>query len=192
MITADFVLIIIALLAVLCGLVMGFGKTLKLVTRGVIGKIISVVVCYFLFGIVLNMGFVQNLLDKLITALSDNGSGICTLLIKIRIDLIVLAIALFIIVQILRKVLVSLIGDLFEIDKKPVKVINKILGVVLMFAVNAIIILVVMQILAWITGVDGSVYEFLSGSKLGLDKLFLNNPLNSVFENIRLYISELV
>lgn len=190
MTTADLVLIIIALGSVFAGLILGFGKGLKIITSGIIGKIISIVVCYFLFGVVLNMGFVQNLLDKLITALKENGNGICNLLIKIRIDLIILAVALFFIVQILRKVIVSIVKDIFEIDKKPVKIINKVLGITLFLAVNAVIILTIMQVSAWIGGTDGAVYGFLEGSKLGLDKLFINNPLNALFETIRLHIPE--
>lgn len=190
MITADLVLILILLVSVLFGLLLGFGKGLKIVTSGIIGKIISVFACYFLFGVVLNMGFVQNLLDKLIFALKENGNGICNLLIKIRIDLIVLALALFFVVQILRKVIVSIVKDVFEIDKKPIKVINKILGVTLFLAVNAILVLTIMQVSAWISGTDGAVYGFLEGSKFGLDKLFINNPLNSLFETIQFHMSE--
>lgn len=188
MTTADVVLIIVLLVSVFLGLILGFGKGLKLITSGILGKIISIVVCYFLFGVVLNMGFVQDLLDKLITALKENGNGICNLLIKIRIDLIVLAVALFLIVQILRKVIVSIIKDFFEIDKKPIRVINKVLGVTLFLIVNIILVLTIMQVSAWIGGTDGAVYGFLEGSKFGLDKLFINNPLNSLFETIQMHL----
>ncbi len=190
MTTADVVLIIVLLVSVFLGLILGFGKGLKIITSGILGKIISIVVCYFLFGVVLNMGFVKNLLDELITALKENGNGICNLLIKIRIDLIILAVALFFIVQILRKVIVSIIKDFFEIDKKPIRVINKVLGVTLFIIVNIILVLTIMQVSAWIGGTDGAVYRFLEGSKFGLDKLFINNPLNSLFETIQFHMTK--
>ena len=42
-----------------------------------------------------------------------------------------------------------------------------------------------LQIIAWISGTDGGFYESLQGSVFGLDKIFTDNPLNSVFESIR-------
>ena len=77
MITADVIAIILTLVFFIGGVLLGFGKTLKLLTDGVVGKIISVVVCYFLFGIVLALPFVQDLLNRLVDALRENGNFIC-------------------------------------------------------------------------------------------------------------------
>lgn len=188
MITADVIVLAVLTACVILGAGLGFGKVLRFITGGIIGKIISLVICYFLFGVVLHFGFVQDLLLKFTTALSDNGSWICNLLLSIRIDLIVFAIALFIVVQILRKIVVYIIANVMEINNKAVSVINRILGIALLLAFNVMLMLIAFQIIAWISGTDGAFYTNLEGSVFGLDKLFVNNPLNSVFESIRMEV----
>ena len=186
MITADIIVLIALAACIILGAGLGFGRGLRFITGGIVGKIISLVICYFLFGIVLNFGFVQDLLLKFTTALNDNGSWICNLLLSIRIDLIVFAIVLFIVVQLLRKLVVYIIANIMEIDNKVVSVINRLAGIVLLAAFAAVITLIVFQIIAWISGTDGAFFTNLEGSAFGLDKLFVNNPLNSVFESIRM------
>lgn len=184
MITADAIAIILTLAFFAGGVLLGFGKTLKILSGGLVGKIISIVVCYFLFGIVLYLPFVQSLLDKLIFALKEDGSFICKVLLYIRLDLIVFAVALFIVVQIFRKWVVSLIKVFFEIDTKPMRIINKVLGAVLGLASLTVFTLVIFQIIAWIGGTEGDFYQSLSGSAFKLDEIFKNNPVNSIFETI--------
>lgn len=184
MMTVDIVAIILTLAFFFGGIMLGFGKTLKLLTGGLVGKILSVVVCYFLFGIVLALPFVQELLNKLITALQEDGSWYCNVLLYIRLDLIVFAVALFIFVQIARRWVVSLIKAVFEINKKPIRVLNKTLGAVAGVVSLFIITLIVFQFLALVGGLDGDFYQSIQGSALGIDKLFRYNPLNSIFDTI--------
>ena len=185
MIFADLILILLIVASVLLGAIFGFGKGLKWFTSGIFGKIISIVVCYFLFGVVLNWGISQALLSKFIAALEANGSGFCNFLLSIRIDLIVFAVALFIVVQILRVIVVSIIRRVMEIKNKGVIVINKVLGIVLFAAFAAMAGLIVFQVIAWISGAEGPVYQSLQGSAFGLDYVFSHNPLNAFFESIR-------
>lgn len=184
MITADVIAIILMLAFFFGGIILGFGKTLKLLTSGLVGKIISVVVCYFLFGVVLYIPFVQNLLDKMIFALKENGNFICKVLLFIRLDLIVFAVALFIFVQLLRRWAVGLIKSFFEIDTKPMRIINMVLGAALGLVALVIFTLVIFQIIAWIGGTEGEFYQSLSGSVFKLDEIFKDNPVNSIFKTI--------
>lgn len=185
MITADVIVLVALLICIVLGSFMGFGKGLRLFTGGVFGRIISVVICYFLFGIVLSWDFVQDLLLRFTTMLSEQDTWICNLLLKIRIDMIVFALALFIVVQILRHLVVHIIAGVMEVDNKVMRVFNKILGVVLFLAFAVVFMLVIFQIIAWVSGTDGGFYQSLQGSAFGLDKIFTDNPLNSVFESIR-------
>ncbi|MEG9430551.1 MAG: hypothetical protein VZQ61_06505 [Christensenellaceae bacterium] len=185
MITADLIVLVALLICIVLGAFMGFGKGLRLFTGGVFGRIISVVICYFLFGIVLSWSFVQDLLLKFTTMLAEQDTWICNLLLQIRIDMIVFGAVLFLAVQILRHLVVHIIAGVFEIDNKAIRIINKILGVVLFLAFAVIFTLIIFQIIAWISGTDGGFYESLQGSVFGLDKIFTDNPLNSVFESIR-------
>ena len=181
----DIIIPIVIIGTVLGGMIGGFGKVLKFFTQGIFGKIISVFVCYFIFGIVLDWPFVQDLLHQLNTSLAANGSWICTILIMIRIDLIVFAVALFVGVQLLRVLVVGVIDGIFETENAVVKVVGKTLGILLALFCTMVIVLIVFQILAWTTGVNGPVYQWMKGSIFGIDQLFVNNPLNSIFESIR-------
>ena len=185
MITIDYIAIGVGLFALVSGLIMGFGKVLKFITDGFLGKIFSLIICYFLYGIVLKMPFIQDLLLRLVTVLSQKENLICNLLITIRIDLIALAVALFIVVLLINKLVVGVIKKIFETDNKIMRVINKTLGLILMCAFIAVLALVVLQILFLIQGVDGGVFAFLNGSKLGIDKLYVSNPLNSIVESFK-------
>ena len=72
-----------------------------------------------------------------------------------------------------------------EINCKPIRIINRVMGVVLLTAFVVVLTLVAFQIIAWISGTDGAFYTNLEGSVFGVDKLFTDNPLNAIFENIR-------
>lgn len=186
MITADVIVLVAFLLCLVFGSVLGFGKGLRLFTGGVFGRIISVVICYFLFGVVLSWGFVQDLLLKFTDMLAAQDSWICNLLLKIRVDLIVFALVLFIVVQILRRLVVYIISNVMESNNKVISVLNRLLGVVFLIAFAIVFMLIVFQIIAWVGGTDGAFSQNLTGSAFGLDNIFADNPLNSVFESIRL------
>ena len=186
MITADVIALIVFLGCLFIGSAFGFGKVLGWLTGGIVGKILVVVVCYFIYGVVLDFGFVRALMGKLITALQEDGSVICKVLLAIRIDMIAFFAVLFIAVLSLRRIIVNAIDRAMSTDVKVISVTNRVLGVILLTAFAAIAMLVVFQLIAWVSGVDGSFYESLQGSAFGLDSVFTDNPLNSIFESIRL------
>ncbi|MBQ3493184.1 MAG: hypothetical protein IJA88_03670 [Clostridia bacterium] len=185
MLTIDIIVLVVGALCIVGGILGGFGKVLNFFTKGIFGKIISIFVCYFLFGVVLDWPFVKEALTNLNQSLASSENFICDLLIKIRLDLIVFAVALFFAVQLLRKLAVKLIDKAFSANNPVMKVINKVLGVALAFFCVAVILLTVFQILAWTTGINGSVYQAMQGSFFKLDKLFVSNPLNAIFESIK-------
>ncbi len=181
MLTADIIVLAGSVLFALVGLIVGFGKGLKFFTSGIFGIIISVFVCYVIFGFVLNWGFVSDLLGKFNDWLRENGS-VGTFFADIHTDKIVLAVALFVVVQIIRIIIVKIIKGIVEINMLGFKIVNRILGVAFMFAVALAILLVVFQIVAWVGGDTAADFAAkLDGSVFRLDDLFANNPLNSVF-----------
>ena len=186
MITADVIALIIFLSCLFIGSAFGFGKVLCWITGGLTCKIIAAVVCYFIHGMVLALPFVQALMTKLVTALQEDGGFICKVLLAIRIDMIAFFAVLFVVVLSLRKIVVKAIDKVMSSHIKAISVTNRILGVLLLTAFAAIVTLVIFQLIAWVSGTDGVFYEGLQGSAFGLDSLFANNPLNSVFESIRL------
>lgn len=179
MVVADVILILVALLSVVTGAFIGFGKSLKFFTSGIFGKIISLIVCYILFGIVLEWPFVIKLLDRFTSYLQGKNNGFCNFLLMIRIDMVVFSICLVVAVQLVRIFIVSLIKNVMETDVLVLRVINKTLGAVFFPVMIAGLALIVMQILYYVNPDLGA---SLQGSAFGLDKLFYNNPLFAVIE----------
>ena len=185
MIRADWIALVIVLASLSVGALRGFGKILKLVTGGTVGKLISLVVCYFVYGIVLDWQFVRDFMAMFVTKLSESGNVFAKLLLTVRIDMIAVAVILFFVIQILRRLVVALIAEIVEIDFLPMKIVNRVGGAVLLLAFSVMLSLIALQICAWVSGVNGAVYQALSGSAFGLDRLFFHNPINSIFEAIR-------
>lgn len=180
MITADWIAIGVAVFAVLAGYVMGFGKTFDFLTKGTIGLIISLVICWFLFGIVLNWGFVQELVQKMVNYFQSADKWYFDLLLKIRIDLIAVGIALLIVVQIIRAILNKFIENVFESDNALIVVLNKSLGIIIMVAFFAVLALIVFQIFDLVG--SNAIIEKLTDSKLKLDYIYNNNPLKGFMD----------
>ena len=185
MIRADLIALVIILASLTLGALRGFGKVLKLVTGGTVGKAISLVVCYFLYGVVLDWQFVRDFMAMFITKLSESGNVFFKLLLTVRIDMIAVAVLLFFAIQALRRLVVALIAEIVEIDFFPMKIVNRLGGAALLLAFAAMLSLIGLQICAWVSGVEGTVYQSLVGSRFGLDQLFLNNPVNSIFESVK-------
>jgi len=182
MVTADFIFIVAAIGFGILGLFLGFGKLLKWLTGGIRGVLISIVVCYLIFGFVLNLGFVQTLLARFKESLAASDNGIVRFLSTIRIDVIVLALVLFALVQIARKVIILILEHVLELQNVVMKAINKTFGVALAFAIFLGLVLIVGQIVYAVNGESGELYESLKGSFFRLDELYLANPLTSIIK----------
>lgn len=182
MITADYVFIGIALIFGIVGLCVGFGKLLGWLTSGIRGILISVFICYLIFGFVLNLGFVQTLLGHLKDGLAASENGFVKFLLTIRIDVIALAVVLFALVQIVRKMIVKILEGVMEADNVVMKAINKTFGMVLGFAIFLGLLLVVGQILYGVYGETGEIHAWLQGSFFRLDELYLKNPMTSIIK----------
>lgn len=180
----DGITLAVILITAVIGAISGFGRGLRIFSHGWIGRIISIIICYFIFGLVLKIPFIEELMAKFV-ALLDESKWYLKILKYIRIDLIAFAVALFFVVQLLKKLLLSVIESIFEINNRVMRVINKLLGVVIYIFILLLIALIVFQIAYYISGEGGVLYEKIKGSLFGLDKLYLDNPLNSVIESIK-------
>ena len=181
MITADVITLIVGVVSLACGSLLGLSKSLKVFTKGIFGAAISLIVCYFIYGIVLDWKFVSDLLEKLHEFLVSQNNFFCDLLVTIRIDMIVFFVVLFAVVTLVRIFLVNLIAELFGSDNKVIKVINKFLGAIFFLFMVFVVALIAFQILSTST----TFAEKLNGSVFGLDKLYHNNPLMSIIEGFK-------
>ncbi len=182
--TVDWIALGVIVVAALIGLILGFGKCLKFFTSGIVGFIISLVVVYFFLGIVASWPFVQELMGKLHDTMVSADNGFVDFLIKIGIEKIILAIALFLIVQILRIIIVSLIKNIVEMNNMVMRSINKFFGMVFMLAVVVMVTLIVFHIVAWVDGESSRHFrEYLTGV-FRLDWVYDHNPLIYIFKSI--------
>ena len=181
----DIVYLIFLIVAIAFGAFAGFGRVLRLLSDGLTGKIASVVITYFLFGVVLNLGFVQKLMSSMVDALAAKGNWFFNVLLVLRIDMIALVVVLFIAVRLLQKLVVGILVGISQIQNPVVRVLNKVFGSVLAVASLLRYVLVIFQVVAWISGTNGAFYQKLVGGSFGLDNLYLNNPLNSIFETLK-------
>lgn len=183
MILADWITLGIFVVFAGMGTIMGLGKCLKFFTRGIFGIIISIFVCYYLYGVVINWQFVQELLDKLLEAIIAANNPFCQFLVDINIEVVLLWLILFCVVQLLRVIVVAIIKNVVEINNVVFKTINKIFGMIFMVCIATMLYLFVFQIIEWIGGnTVENVKAGLSGSFFKLDYIFENNPLKMIYE----------
>ena len=172
MITADWIaLAVIAGVAVI-GALIGFGKGLKFFTSGIFGIVFSVFLCYILGGLIYGIPFVQDLLNKF-ASLWENVHFLTV----IHLEIIVYYILLFIVFQILRIIIVKILKGVFEAKFIVIRIINKVLGAVLLVGILVLLTLLVFQLVSWVGG-DTAIQldEMLSESGF-LGGLYRNNPL---------------
>jgi len=181
--TISIIFLIAITLAIVGGYFGGFGKVLVFITKGVWGKIAAVVICYSLFGVVLNMGFVQELLYKFTSWLKENPNFLKNILLYSRIDLIVFAVGFYFLVRYLLKLLARLVNAFMSAENKFMKILNKTLGVISAVAFAMITIMLIFQIMYWISGPSGGVYDTLRDTFLRLDRLYINNPFHSIIRS---------
>ena len=182
----DWIILALILLFCILGMLFGFGKGLKFFTRGIIGFIISIFICYALGGIIYNIGFVARALDSFRNSLAGKGNSFCKFLLKIQIDIIVYYVALFIVVTILRIIIVHIIKRFFEIQNVVLIIINKFFGVILFVAAFFVLLLLVFFVIGLIGGTtELNFYSKLTDSNLGLDWLYEYNPFMKIVYVIR-------
>ena len=188
MILADWIILALLLIFALLGMLLGFGKGLKIFTGGIFGVAISIFVCYAVGGLIINIGFIQSALMNMRSAIAAKDNGFCDFLLTIHIDIIVYYVALFIIVQILRIIIVRIIASIAEINNIVLIIFNKTLGIVLFLGVLTLLTLLVFQMIYLISGgVESSFYtSTLAGSKLKLDWLYEHNPFMTIIKVIRI------
>ncbi|MCD8308049.1 MAG: hypothetical protein LUD51_07490 [Clostridia bacterium] len=171
---ADWIALAFLVVFAAIGAIAGCGRVLKFFTSGIFGIIISVFACYCLGGLILGIPFIGDLLDKFASLWAGTA-----FLETIHLEVIVYYIVLFIIVTLIRILIVRILKNILEIKFLPVKIINRVVGAVLLAGIMTVIALFVFQIIYWVYGADGNpeLVEALSGA-FNLDQLYLNNPMN--------------
>lgn len=173
MTSIDTVTLVVAILIALLGLIAGFGRTLRFFTKGIFGIVISVFVCATFGGMIAGIPAVSEWIASLNAKMGEAWSFLGT----IHLATVIYYVVLFFVVQLLRILIVRCIGGVFEIDILPMRILNKVLGMVL--AVAAVLLLVLL-VFAIFRSFDGTAFvqdleRNLEGTFLG--RLYEGNPV---------------
>lgn len=143
----DWIFLAVLLGIAVLGSFLGFGKILKFVTGGIIGIIISIVLCYCFGGMILEIPFVDQILKDLASHWA-HIEWLCT----IHLEIIIYYIVLFIIITLLRIIIVRILKGIAETDVLVMRIINKVLGAALLVFIAFILMGLVFQIITFIGG----------------------------------------
>lgn len=183
----DTVFLIGSIVSVLLGVCLGCGKMLRILVDHFPGKILASLITYVLFGVVLSTGFAQQFTNKVIELVAGKDGFIGKVFLVLRLDLILLAVGLFLLVRLLLKLLAAVLASALEADVTVLRIVNRTAGLLLAFGFFMLLVLIAFQILNWVQGAsEASVYaEMIQGSVFKLDRLYLNNPMNSVIDLVK-------
>ncbi len=180
---ADIIALIVAVAILVAGALIGFGRVLKASTKGILGIIISIVICYFFGGLIYRWGAIETLLQNFASLWTGSSNAFLSFLEKIRLEMIVYYIVLFIVVQIIRIVIVAIIKRVSESNNIVIKIFDRTLGAILFLAEIFALLLLVFQTVYWIGG--SAAESFANGLGDGLlGWLFEHNPLNAFVDDV--------
>lgn len=170
----DWVVIGVALIMALIGYCVGFGKCLKFFTSGIFGIIISVVVVVLIFKPVTSVAFVSDLGTKFNDMLLSKNSDFCRLLAeKIPTFQIIVGVALFVVAQIVRIIIVTIIKSIAEINNGFMRFVNRLFGAIFLVAVAVVLCIIFFAVVHYIGGNSESwLTGLLADSKLKINELY--------------------
>lgn len=181
---ADWVALGVAVSFAIIGLLVGCGKGLKFLTSGILGSAIILAVTMLLYGVVVEIPIVQEWLGIATGWLEGLNNPIINFLLSINLDTILVYAVLYLLVWLAKLIIVAILKAILEIDNGFFRVLNKLLGLVLFVAFAALIVLIVFAVADLVGGTftDFFVGEngCLNGSLFKLDRVYQNNPLNSI------------
>ena len=177
----DAITIVVAILLAGLGVYVGFGRTLRFFVNGIFGTIISIVFCVAFGGMIASIGPIA----EGISWLNNWLGGVWDFFATIRLATIIYYVVLFLLVQLLRKLIVLLLEKLFSMDLLAMRILNGALGAVLMVVAVFILLLLVLAIFE-LFGTSAFVQDMLV--KLDgtfIKTLYLNNPIDftQIFAN---------
>lgn len=174
----DWIFLAIFLAIAVAGALIGFGRGLKFLTGGIVGVAISIVLCYFFGGMILDIPFVSGLLSDLAAKWSH-----VSFLVTIRLEIIIYYIALFLLFTLARIIIVSIIKHITDSDVIVIRIFNKIGGVILFVGLAFLLMFFVFQIIHWIgDGTADSFRNLLRNSSNIVVRLYDKNPMKGLVD----------
>lgn len=172
--TIDIISIVFLIIVALGGYAMGFGKSLKAITGGVVGFIISIFVCIAFGGSLQGLPFIKSFIEYVNTAATQAWEFLGVL----QLGYVAFYVIMFLIVQLARIIVVNTIAKIDYSQNRAIVIINKILGSILCLGFVGGIILLVMAALSFfeeMTFVENLLNKF---SDSYLYVVYNNNPIS--------------
>lgn len=168
------IIFIISLAAVAgIGFVLGLGKALKLSTKGILGIIISIFVCFMFGGIVKSFGAVVSFIES-----ADlYFAGLWGFWGKLPIGTAIYYICFFAAVQIVRILIVKIICKIDSIGNDGRKLVSKALGAVYAAVFCFALFLLILAGLKFFENSDFAIKILAKIQDSFLWTLYINNPI---------------
>ncbi len=182
--TYSIVFIVGLVVSILLGYLMGFGKTLKFCTGGIIKHLIAVWFCITFGGMIASIPLIASWIEKGNAYFAQYAA----ILAKINVATWIYYVVLFIVVELVRLILVLIVRKVFEPkDKKTAiggvrNIINRALGAILFGAFWMVLVWAVLAALAVLTDVPAveAWLEQVAGDKAArlIYALYKYNPID--------------
>ena len=169
----------ICVLAVFAGVgaLIGFGRQLKILSKGIIGIATAAAVCYCLSGMIFGIPWVQAFMEKISVSIGATDNAFAKFLLTIRIEKIIVIAITFFAALLIIKVISRTVAKIAEADNVVIRVTDKTLGALWGGFVALLLSLVALSVLYIVKGEEiSSVFE---GSFFGIDRLFTDNPIRA-------------
>ena len=167
----DAVTLIVAIALFGLGLALGFGRVLKIFTKGIFGFILSIFLCVTFGGMIAGIPAVSEWIAGLNAKLGESWQFLAT----IHLATVIYYVVLFFALQLVRILVVKCVAGFFSIDVLPMRIVNRVLGAAAAVAAVLLLDLLVFAIVALFDGAAADLSQKLAGSFLGT--LFENNPV---------------
>jgi hypothetical protein len=171
-------LIFVAVLILIAGLgaLIGFGRSLKWTTRGIVGIVMSVIFCVLFGGALLGTESVGGL----VAGGNEFFAGVWGFFGIIRLATVIYFVALFFAVQIVRILITIVIKRIVEIEKPAIKVLNRVAGAVFLAAFCFSLCLLGLAGLRFFEGTEFTMSILSNIENSFLCTLYVNNPISFV------------
>lgn len=161
------------IITALAGYGMGFGKSLKVITNGPVGFAISIFVCIAFGGTLINSPIIIEFVD----IINDKATEAWQFFQYLYIGKVVFYVVLFFVVQIARKIVISIISKIHDSQNSVVVFINRFFGAVLCVSFMAGMVLLAFAGIRFFeeTSLAQTVLDKISDSYLIV--IYTNNPI---------------
>ena len=177
MILMDYVAAGVIVLFGAIGAFVGFGRGVKVLSKGLVGIVTTVAVCYSLSGFVFDIGFVRAFTEWMRSSLVSSEIGLLKTLANVRIEKIAVFAIMFLAVFSVKTAIAGFLVGISRIDCAIIRVTDRTLGAALGLAFALVLALAALSVVYMVSGAEGgAVFE---GSFLKIDVLYKNNPIVS-------------